>query len=109
MDLPRIGSRWIWEPRHPSAETHVVVAGVELRGEEWWVKSTTLSPESEERRSYWNELDRFLEAAVPAESVETREMCGLQTGPGEYCDDERMPFERRCAFHTLAEVRARLH
>jgi hypothetical protein len=40
--------------------------------------------------------------------MSTGEMCGLQTGPGEYCDDERMAFERRCAFHTLAEARTRL-
>lgn len=40
--------------------------------------------------------------------MSTGEMCGLQTGPGEYCDDERMPFERRCAFHALAEARTQL-
>ena len=41
--------------------------------------------------------------------IDDRQMCGLQVGPGEYCDDERMPFERWCAFHTLRATREQLH
>lgn len=30
--------------------------------------------------------------------------CGLQTGPGEYCDDRRLHDLPRCAFHLPALV-----
>jgi len=64
--LPRIGSRWVWEIDSPTARAVVEVSAVKWNGEEWWVETTTLMPDSfpSTRNKHLNDVGRFWEAAT---------------------------------------------
>lgn len=55
----REGSVWCWEPLKPHAAECTVTA-TRWNGEEWWIELET----GRDRARHWNELDRFVEAAV---------------------------------------------
>lgn len=57
--VPRIGSLWEWEPLAPHARVRCFVTAVEWNGEECWVEA-----EFGYGRKAWNELGRWMEAAV---------------------------------------------
>jgi hypothetical protein len=72
----RRGSIWHWEPLSPAASQQIMVTGVEWDGEQWWVQAVKYPARPKDRRPYWNELDRFVEAAVlvrPASQAEAGE------------------------------------
>jgi hypothetical protein len=56
---PRAGSVWEWEPLKPHARTTVTVVASKWNGEACWVE--TMTPDG---KLQWNELDRWVEAAV---------------------------------------------
>lgn len=62
--LPEVGSKWIWEKGNPHAHCNVRVVEVTWNGEEWWVQSE-LTDGKDTGKQYWNELDRWWEAATP--------------------------------------------
>ena len=70
-DLPAIGSRWHWEPdKEQAAEHDVVVLRVEDRSKaddpnpDWWIQSRGPSG------TYWNDLNRWEDSAVPMKTQE---------------------------------------
>lgn len=67
--LPRVGSRWTWEPDKPHARQEITVAEVKWNGEEWWV----LCDGEGGRWRYWNDLGRFIEACVFVAPAETED------------------------------------
>lgn len=59
---PRVGGTWMWEPLKPHARERTRVTDVRWNGEEVWVGS-----ESAGGKRAWNELSRWVEAAVLVE------------------------------------------
>lgn len=57
--VPRVGSRWIWEPLKAHAREPVRVTQVTWNGAAVWVES-----EGAGGKRSWNELDRWVEATV---------------------------------------------
>jgi hypothetical protein len=63
--IPKVNSRWIWEPDKPHARTKITVVEVKWNGEEWWVYTYS----DKYGKAYWNELSRFIETCVLMEST----------------------------------------
>lgn len=72
-DLPRelgsirSGSRWCWEPLKIESRCYLEVVYTEQKfGGEWWVLCVAIRDGGEHTKgnSVWNELSRFIEAAV---------------------------------------------
>jgi hypothetical protein len=67
--LPKVGTRWMWEPDSPSARAFIEVVEVKWNGEEWWVGAKTLLPNPTYpptgRDVEWNDVGRFWEACRP--------------------------------------------
>lgn len=66
---PRPGTLWVWEPTLPHARAVLKVLEVKWNGEEWWVKTETLTPHKDtfgyhglDPNVAWNDLSRFWEA-----------------------------------------------
>lgn len=65
--LPKVGTRWVWEIDSAAARALVEVAEVKWNGEEWWVGTVALMPDSypsSGRPVEWNEIGRFWEAVT---------------------------------------------
>lgn len=64
--LPSIGTRWVWEIDTPAARALTEVIAVKWNGEEWWVETKTLLPDSfpATRATHLNDLGRFWEAVT---------------------------------------------
>lgn len=58
---PEVGSRWVWEPSHPTAREDIVVDDVRWNGEEWWIATT-----GDRSGRCLNDVSRFWEACEPA-------------------------------------------
>lgn len=56
---------------------------------------------SDEATALFATLDAARARIAALEGNRTGDYCDLQTGPDEYCDDERMALRTRCAFHEL--------
>jgi hypothetical protein len=56
----REGSIWCWEPLNPRARAECTVTATRWNGEEWWIELET----GRDKTRHWNDLDRFIEAAV---------------------------------------------
>jgi hypothetical protein len=59
---PSIGSIWEWEPLIDHARATLKVTDVKWNGEELWIETQNLHKPHAERS--WNELSRWVEAAV---------------------------------------------
>ncbi|WP_158691029.1 hypothetical protein [Streptomyces sp. 351MFTsu5.1] len=67
LPLPiREGTVWCWEPLKPHARCDVRITETRWNGEEWLVECEMLTADqyTPAGSRYWNELDRFIEAAV---------------------------------------------
>lgn len=67
--LPRLGTVWCWEPLKDHARELAVVQEVRWNGEEWWIKSARVEMLVQQvpviaSDSYFNSLDRWIEATV---------------------------------------------
>jgi hypothetical protein len=62
----RPGTVWCWEPLKPPARCNVQITDTRWNGEEWLVETEMLTADhyTAAGSRYWNELDRFVEAAV---------------------------------------------
>lgn len=61
------GSQWCWEPLKMDQRCYIEVVAVEKKaGGNWWVlcRRLRMTPSDPEVRVAWNELSRFIEAAV---------------------------------------------
>lgn len=58
--LPAIGSTWLWEPLKPHAFARLMVTNVRSAAGDVFIEAEDLST----RGRFWNELDRWEEAAV---------------------------------------------
>jgi hypothetical protein len=65
----REGSVWVWEPLKASATETVRVTSTRWNGEEWWVEAELLRHHAGIAPRRWNELSRFVEAAVLREAA----------------------------------------
>jgi len=64
--LPAVGTRWVWEIDQPAARALIEVKAVRWNGEEWWVETEALMPDSYPSsggRAY-NDVGRFWEAVT---------------------------------------------
>lgn len=63
--VPRVGSIWHWEPMSSTATQRVKVVETKWNGEEWWIASVPSNVLGwHDDRVAWNDLDRWVEAAV---------------------------------------------
>lgn len=65
--LPKVGTRWVWEIDKPHARCLIEVTEVKWNGEEWWVRTKALLPDSFPATAGepLNDLSRFWEAVTP--------------------------------------------
>ena len=63
---------WCWEPLKPHARCDVRITETRWNGEEWWIECEMLTTDglSAVGSKHWNELSRFVEAAMPVGTEE---------------------------------------
>lgn len=57
---------WCWEPLKSHARCKIRIVETRWNGEEWWIETEALETAgyATAGERHWNELDRFIEAAV---------------------------------------------
>jgi hypothetical protein len=86
--LPRVGTRWVWEIDSPEARCLIEVTNVLWNGEEWWVRTLALIPDSypTTKTEFFNDVGRFWEACLPvgdaADTVLRRPDIAVEGSPG---------------------------